>query len=196
MRGSGRASSRPSALSRQRNKTVLHPARAGQELRLPLLISSRMARRTKLFDKLPNVTVGPAAGDLESSQHPRVEKESSKKRLADTLSDKLFEKDRLDRQLERHHVTGEQAPVVVGNKPRSLTVCRYCLLGCRGYWHLPDFWGDNCPGRAGRSVASCRSLERSLAAVSHGFSSHSSMQKTECRSLQGIRDCHSFHRFH
>ena len=76
-----------------------------------------MAPRSKLFGTLPSVPLRPAPGDLESSQHPRVEKENPKKRLADTLSDKLFEKDRLDRQLERHHVTGKQASVVFGSYP-------------------------------------------------------------------------------
>lgn len=80
-----------------------------------------MASRYKLFKGLPNVTVKPASADLESPQNVHMEKERSNKRLADTLSDKLFKKDRLDRQLERHHVTGIHVLVFIESKPPSLT---------------------------------------------------------------------------
>ena len=76
----------------------------------------------------------PASGDLESSQSVCVEKERSKKRLADTLSDKLFERERLDRQLERRHVTGSQVLVVIESKSGSLTVLQVSLS--LGLWVL------------------------------------------------------------
>ena len=55
----------------------------------------------KIFDHIE--LVNPVA-----EPHPDVnaDKERSTSKLADTLSDRLFKKDGLDRKLERNHITG------------------------------------------------------------------------------------------
>ena len=63
---------------------------------------------SKLFNKGINVTVKPTSPDPESLHDVRANNEKPSNRLADTLSDKLFKKDALDRKLERHHITGIQ----------------------------------------------------------------------------------------
>ena len=57
---------------------------------------------SKIFPQV-HVTVDP---DLESSPDVSVNNDTFSRRLADTLSDRLFRKDCLDRKLERHHITG------------------------------------------------------------------------------------------
>lgn len=44
--------------------------------------------------------------DDESSQDVPTNSENFGRKVADTLSDRLFKKDCLDRKLERHHITG------------------------------------------------------------------------------------------
>ena len=46
----------------------------------------------------------------EIRQDEHADNETSASKLADTLSDKLFRKDVLDRKLERHHITGNRDP--------------------------------------------------------------------------------------
>lgn len=62
---------------------------------------------SKLFKGI-NGTVKPTHSDPEAFHDVPTNKEQPSNRLADTLSDKLFKKDALDRKLERHHVTGIQ----------------------------------------------------------------------------------------
>ncbi|KAL8796525.1 MAG: hypothetical protein Q9195_001199 [Heterodermia aff. obscurata] len=61
-------------------------------------------RASKLFDHI-ELTVDPVA---ELRQDVNADDETSASKLADTLSDKLFKKDVLDRKLERHHITGNR----------------------------------------------------------------------------------------
>lgn len=69
-------------------------------------LASKMAprRASKIFDHI-ELTVNPVA---EQRQDPHADNERSANKLADTLSDKLFKKDSLDRKLERHHITGNR----------------------------------------------------------------------------------------
>ena len=57
---------------------------------------------SKIFPPV-QTTVVP---DDESSQDVPTNSENFGRKVADTLSDRLFKKDCLDRKLERHHITG------------------------------------------------------------------------------------------
>ena len=59
-------------------------------------------RPSKLFDHI-ELTANPTAGPRRDVN---ADNKRSASKLAETLSDKLFRKDVLDRKLERHHITG------------------------------------------------------------------------------------------
>ena len=68
-----------------------------------ILLTSEMAPRrpSKLLDHIELTITKPR-------QDANADDERPANKLADTLSDKLFKKDSLDRKLERHQITGNR----------------------------------------------------------------------------------------
>ena len=61
-------------------------------------------KAAQLFDHI-ELGANPVA---QPRQDEIADNETSASKLADTLSDKIFKKDVLDRKLERHHITGNR----------------------------------------------------------------------------------------